>query len=113
MTHQSPDEKNPPPHQDMCHGPAEAPAFFVVNSPSGDNDKAPICCWDADLSLSELSLHSGSFFVTWADHVSLLTPLCSTVATGKKVPLFPAKMPWKYNSLLFSKAVASVPSFLW
>lgn len=25
MTHQSPGEKNPPPHQDMCH----SPAFFV------------------------------------------------------------------------------------
>lgn len=53
MTHQSRDEKNPPPPPlhggDMCHGPAEARAFFVVNSPPGDNDKAPICCWDADL----------------------------------------------------------------
>lgn len=109
MTHQSPDEKNPPPHQDMCHSPAEAPAFFVVNSPPGDNDKAPICCWDADLSLSELSLHSASLFVRRADHVSLLTPLCSTVATGKMVPLFSSETSWKYNRLLFSKALASFP----
>ena len=76
MTHQSPDEQNPPPHQDMCHSPAEAPAFFVVNSPSGDNDKAPICCCDADLSLSEPSRRNGSFFVRSADRVSRLTPLC-------------------------------------
>lgn len=62
MTHQSPGEKNASRHQDMCHSPAEAPAFLVVDSPSGDNDEAPICCWDADLSLSEVRLCSSAPF---------------------------------------------------
>lgn len=48
-------------------------------SPSGNNDKAPICCGDAGLSVSELIPHSSFPFVRYADRVSLLTPRCFTL----------------------------------
>lgn len=102
--------KNPPPQWDMCHGPAASPAFFVVSrlsalalSASGHNDKAPICCGDPGLSLSELIPHSSFPFVRYADQVSLLTPLCFTFATGTKVLLFLEEIYWKYDSHLFPK----------
>lgn len=94
----------------MCHSPAVSPTFFVVSrlssvalSPCGHNDKAPICCGDAGLSLSELIPYSSFPFVRYADRVSLLTPLCFTLATGTKVLLFSEEMYWKYDSRLFPK----------
>lgn len=94
----------------MCHSPAVSPTFFVVPrlsslalSPSGHNDKPPICCGDAGLSPSEPIPRSSSPFVRYADRVSLLTPLCFTHATGTKVLLFSEEMYWKYDSRLYPK----------
>lgn len=53
------------------------------------------------LSVSELIPHRSFSFVRYADRVSLLTPLCFTLATGTKVPLFSEEMCWKYDSPLF------------
>lgn len=53
--------------------------------------------------LSEMILHSSFPFVRHADRVSLLTPLCFTLATGTKVLLFSEEMYWKYDSRLFPK----------
>lgn len=99
-----------PPQWDMCHSPAMSPTFFVVSrlsslalSPCGHNVKAPICCGDLGLWLSELIPHSSLPFVRYADHVSLLTPLCFTHATGTKVLLFSEEMYWKCDSHLFPK----------
>lgn len=101
----------------MCHSPAVSPTFIVVSrlslalSPSGHNDKAPICCGDAglSLSLSELIPHRSFSFVRYADRVSLLTPLCFTLATGTKVLLFSEEMYWKYDSHLFPKLCPLCP----
>lgn len=57
----------------MCHSPAVSRASFVVSrlsslalDASGHNDKAPICCGDVGLSLSELIPHCGFPFVRYA-----------------------------------------------
>lgn len=102
MTHQSPGEKNPPPHQDMCHG----PAFFVGFLPPPATTIKPPSAAGTPIPLP---LNSGPFFVRRADSVTLLTPLCSTVAAGKKVPLFSGEMQWKHNSLLLFQSLGLCP----
>lgn len=102
MTHQSPGEKNPPPRQDMCHGPAFFVGFLLppattIKPPSAGGTPIP------------LPLNSGPFFVRRADRVPLVTPLCSTVAAGKKVPLFSGEMQWKHNSLLLFQSLGLCP----
>lgn len=61
------------------------------------------------LSLSELIPHRSFSFVRYADRVSLLTPLCFTLATGTKVLLFSEEMYWKYDSHLFPKLCPLCP----
>lgn len=100
-----------PRHQwDMCHSPAMSPIFFVVSRlssfglfPPGHNDKAAICCGEPGLSLSELIPHSSFPFVRYADRISRLTPLCFTLATGTKIPLFWEEIYWKYDIHLVPK----------
>lgn len=105
MTHQSPDEKNPPSARGHVSRPGRGSSPFLwLILPPATTIKLPSAAGTLISPLSELSLHSSSFFVRGADHVSLLTPLCSTVATGKTLPLFSSEMSWKYNSLLFSEA---------
>lgn len=63
-------------------------SFLWVSSPPGHNDKAPICYGEQGVSLSEMIPHSSFPFVRYADRISLLTPLCFTLATGTKILLF-------------------------